>query len=185
MVNKNQATKTISLESYGIYNANVNYQLTAAQLQKDTILKGQGKLAKSGALAVNTGEFTGRSPMDRFIVKDNITKDKIISIIKNPSPENEFVIIFPYFEISIDLFFALSIAFLMISDNLFSSNIFIAASVVPPFEVTFERNFFISSFKNNIFEVLFKRFNANKDFSSEVILSKSPLFIIDSMKYIM
>ena len=77
MVNKNQATKTISLESYGIYNANVNYQLTAAQLQKDTILKGQGKLAKSGALAVNTGEFTGRSPMDRFIVKDNITKDKI------------------------------------------------------------------------------------------------------------
>jgi phosphoenolpyruvate carboxykinase (ATP) len=77
MVNKNQATKTISLESYGIYNANVNYQLTAAQLQKDTILKGQGKLTKSGALAVNTGEFTGRSPMDRFIVKDNITKDKI------------------------------------------------------------------------------------------------------------
>ena len=77
MVNKNQATKTISLESYGIYNANVNYQLTATQLQNDTILKGQGKLAKSGALAVNTGEFTGRSPMDRFIVKDNITKDKI------------------------------------------------------------------------------------------------------------
>ena len=77
MVNKNQATKTISLESYGIYNVNVNYQLTAAQLQKDTILKGQGKLTKSGALAVNTGEFTGRSPMDRFIVKDNITKDKI------------------------------------------------------------------------------------------------------------
>ena len=53
-------------------------------------------------------------------VNTNITKDKIISIIKNPSPENEFVIIFPYFEISIDLFFALSIAFLMVSDNLFS-----------------------------------------------------------------
>ena len=77
MVNKNQTTKIISLESYGIYNANVNYQLTAKQLQNDTILKGQGKLANSGALAVNTGEFTGRSPMDRFIVKDEITKDKI------------------------------------------------------------------------------------------------------------
>jgi len=77
MVNNNQTTKINSLESYGIYNANVNYQLTAEQLQKDTILKGQGKLAKSGALAVNTGEFTGRSPMDRFIVKDDITKDKI------------------------------------------------------------------------------------------------------------
>jgi phosphoenolpyruvate carboxykinase (ATP) len=77
MVNKNQTTKKISLESYGINNANVNYQLTAAQLQNDTILKGQGKLANSGALAVNTGEFTGRSPMDRFIVKDEVTKDKI------------------------------------------------------------------------------------------------------------
>ena len=77
MVNKNQTTKINSLDSYGIYNANVNYQLTAEQLQKDTILKGQGKLANSGALAVNTGEFTGRSPMDRFIVKDEITKDKI------------------------------------------------------------------------------------------------------------
>ena len=77
MVNKNQTTKTISLDSYGIYNANVHYQLTAAELQNDTILKGQGKLANSGALAVKTGEFTGRSPMDRFIVKDEITKDKI------------------------------------------------------------------------------------------------------------
>ena len=30
-----------------------------------------------GAIAINTGEFTGRSPMDRFIVKDAITKDEM------------------------------------------------------------------------------------------------------------
>ena len=36
-----------------------------------------GQEADSGALAINTGEFTGRSPMDRFIVKDEITKDKV------------------------------------------------------------------------------------------------------------
>ena len=36
-----------------------------------------GKEATSGALAVNTGMFTGRSPLDRFIVKDNITKDQV------------------------------------------------------------------------------------------------------------
>ncbi len=42
-----------------------------------TIEKGQGVEASSGALAVNTGEFTGRSPKDRFIVKDSITKDKV------------------------------------------------------------------------------------------------------------
>jgi phosphoenolpyruvate carboxykinase (ATP) len=36
-----------------------------------------GREASSGALAVKTGEFTGRSPKDRFIVKDIITSDKI------------------------------------------------------------------------------------------------------------
>src|SRR5690606_6242446 len=44
---------------------------------KITIEKGQGVEANSGALAVNTGEFTGRSPKDRFIVKDDITRDKV------------------------------------------------------------------------------------------------------------
>ena len=77
MVNKNQTIKKISLNNYGIKNAKVNYQLTPEQLQNETISKGQGKLASSGALAIHTGEFTGRSPMDRFIVKDDITNEKI------------------------------------------------------------------------------------------------------------
>jgi len=77
MVNNNQVTKTIALESYGIKNAKVNYQLSPEQLHNIAIEKGQGKEASSGALAVNTGEFTGRSPKDRFIVKDDITKDRV------------------------------------------------------------------------------------------------------------
>ena len=77
MVNHTPSTKTISLENYGIKGANIHYQMTPDQLHKETIDKGQGVEASSGALAVNTGEFTGRSPMDRFIVKDNITEDKI------------------------------------------------------------------------------------------------------------
>ena len=77
MVNHTQSTKTISLEKYGIKNANVQYQLSPKQLQEITIKKGQGVQSSSGALAVNTGEFTGRSPMDRFIVKDDITKDRV------------------------------------------------------------------------------------------------------------
>jgi phosphoenolpyruvate carboxykinase (ATP) len=36
-----------------------------------------GELTESGAISVNTGVFTGRSPKDRFIVKDDITKDTI------------------------------------------------------------------------------------------------------------
>ena len=77
MVNHTQSTKTISLNQYGIQNAKVNYQLSSDQLHAETISKELGKEASSGALAVNTGEFTGRSPMDRFIVKDDITKDKV------------------------------------------------------------------------------------------------------------
>jgi len=77
MVDHTQFTKTIALEQYGIKNAQVKYQLTPDQLQEETLEKGQGKVASSGALAVNTGEFTGRSPMDRFIVKDSITEDKV------------------------------------------------------------------------------------------------------------
>lgn len=77
MAHYNQFTKTISLEKYGIKNANVNYQLSPEQLHEIAIKEGQGVEASSGALAVNTGEFTGRSPKDRFIVKDEITKDRV------------------------------------------------------------------------------------------------------------
>ena len=77
MIKNDQIMKTISLEKYGILNAKINYQLSPEQLHDITIEKGQGVEASSGALAVNTGEFTGRSPKDRFIVEDTITKDKV------------------------------------------------------------------------------------------------------------
>ncbi len=77
MVDHTQATKSISLDANGIINAKVQYQLSPQQLHECTIDKGQGVEASSGALAVNTGEFTGRSPMDRFIVKDDITRDRV------------------------------------------------------------------------------------------------------------
>ncbi|MFD2551196.1 phosphoenolpyruvate carboxykinase (ATP) [Bizionia sediminis] len=77
MIDHTQASETISLENYGIKNAKVHYQLSSDQLHNITIKKGQGVEAASGALAVNTGEFTGRSPKDRFIVKDAITENRV------------------------------------------------------------------------------------------------------------
>jgi phosphoenolpyruvate carboxykinase (ATP) len=77
MTDPHQSTKSISLEKYGINNAKVHYQLSSDALHAKTIELGQGKEASSGALAVNTGEFTGRSPQDRFIVEDAITKDRV------------------------------------------------------------------------------------------------------------
>jgi phosphoenolpyruvate carboxykinase (ATP) len=70
-------TKTISLEKLGIENAKIQYQLTPDELHDLTIASGQGMENSTGALAITTGTFTGRSPQDRFIVKDSITEDKV------------------------------------------------------------------------------------------------------------
>ncbi|MDB5145101.1 MAG: pckA, partial [Mucilaginibacter sp.] len=51
----------------------VFYQLTPAQLVEAALQRQEGVLAETGALAIDTGEFTGRSPKDRFIVDDAIT----------------------------------------------------------------------------------------------------------------
>ena len=72
-----KSKKTISLSSHGINNSKIFYQLSPENLHQITVLNKLGEETGSGALAVNTGEFTGRSPMDRFIVKDNITYDKV------------------------------------------------------------------------------------------------------------
>jgi len=77
MTNNTFSTKTISLNQYGIKDAKAHYQLSSGQLHDATIQKGQGIETSFGAISVNTGEFTGRSPKDRFIVKDSITEDKI------------------------------------------------------------------------------------------------------------
>jgi phosphoenolpyruvate carboxykinase (ATP) len=71
------STKSISLNSLGIKNSTVRYQLTSEELHDITVKKGQGVESSLGAIAVTTGEFTGRSPKDRFIVKDDITKDEV------------------------------------------------------------------------------------------------------------
>ena len=65
------------LNDYGIENEHINYQLSPSELHDITIAKGMGREAQSGAIAINTGEFTGRSPKDRFIVKDAISDDKV------------------------------------------------------------------------------------------------------------
>ncbi|WP_185858476.1 phosphoenolpyruvate carboxykinase (ATP) [Blattabacterium cuenoti] len=66
-----------SIENYGIFKSSENWQLTPKELQNIIIQQGMGVETKSGVLAINTGLFTGRSPEDRFIVKDSITEKKV------------------------------------------------------------------------------------------------------------
>ena len=78
-----QSTKSISLEKYGIKNVkeivyNPSYDLLYDEELSDK-LQGfeKGQLTELGAVNVMTGEFTGRSPKDKYIVKDSTTENTI------------------------------------------------------------------------------------------------------------
>lgn len=78
------------LSRYGLHNVTPHWNLSSETLQQLTLDKGMGKLTDNGTLAVNTGKFTGRSPKDRFIVKDSYTEEKVNwgKINKPISPEH-------------------------------------------------------------------------------------------------
>ena len=76
-------TTTPDLTAYGIQNTtevvhNPSYDTlfaeeTAANLEGFEV----GTLTRSGAIAVDTGDFTGRSPKDKYLVRDDTTRDTI------------------------------------------------------------------------------------------------------------
>lgn len=71
-------SENASLSPVGLDNvANAFWNLSPAELVEETILLGQGLLTSTGALAIDTGEFTGRSPKDRFVVCDANTEDSV------------------------------------------------------------------------------------------------------------
>ena len=90
MVEEIKSTTDFNVSKYGIENANVHWNLKPETLQKMTVEAGMGTETENGTLAINTGEFTGRSPQDRFLVKDDYTKDRVWwgKINKPISPEN-------------------------------------------------------------------------------------------------
>lgn len=49
----------------------------APTLTAKALESGEGVLSNTGAIVVNTGKYTGRSPKDRFIVDDEVSHDKV------------------------------------------------------------------------------------------------------------
>jgi phosphoenolpyruvate carboxykinase (ATP) len=66
------------LTEHGLHNLNDAYwNLGAPQLVEHAVRRREGTLAANGALVVRTGQFTGRSPKDKFIVRDETTDHSV------------------------------------------------------------------------------------------------------------
>ncbi|WP_273726229.1 phosphoenolpyruvate carboxykinase [Brucella gallinifaecis] len=55
----------------------VFYNFGPARLYEETIRRGEADLSAQGALVARTGQHTGRSPKDKFVVRDANTEDQV------------------------------------------------------------------------------------------------------------
>ncbi len=55
----------------------VRYNFGAAELAEEAIRRGEARLSAHGALVADTGQHTGRSPKDKFVVRDAATEGKV------------------------------------------------------------------------------------------------------------
>jgi phosphoenolpyruvate carboxykinase (ATP) len=55
----------------------VQHNLREAQLIETALRRGEGRLASTGALVMTTGIHTGRSPQDKFTVRDEATEEQV------------------------------------------------------------------------------------------------------------
>src|SRR5687767_13062041 len=66
------------LESHGIRNVNTVYwNLSTPLLYEESIRRREARLSHLGPLVVRTGSHTGRSPQDKFVVKEPTSEDKV------------------------------------------------------------------------------------------------------------
>jgi phosphoenolpyruvate carboxykinase (ATP) len=66
------------LSQYGFRNlVRTCWNYEPAQLIETAVRRREGLLAANGALVVRTGQFTGRSPKDKYVVRDAATDDSV------------------------------------------------------------------------------------------------------------
>lgn len=85
----------LELEEIGIKTDKACSNLSVETLTEIAVKRTEGVISSTGALAVQTGKFTGRSPDDRYIVDDDLTHDTIHwGIVNHPFSEEDFERIF-------------------------------------------------------------------------------------------
>ncbi|MEJ5246811.1 MAG: phosphoenolpyruvate carboxykinase (ATP) [Caldilinea sp.] len=83
------------LEHHGVYNPNnVFWTLNTPLLYEQAIRRFEGHLAHLGPLVVRTGQYTGRSPRDKFIVEEDETREDIAwGNVNQPVSEERFRVV--------------------------------------------------------------------------------------------
>ncbi|KHE67057.1 phosphoenolpyruvate carboxykinase (ATP) [Halobacillus sp. BBL2006] len=73
----------------------VHHQLSVPQLVEKILERHEGTLTNKGAIQATTGAYTGRSPKDKFIVKDDVSADKVDwGKVNQPIDENTFITLY-------------------------------------------------------------------------------------------
>jgi len=62
---------------YGMNRDKLKTNLSVSELINEAVKRGEGTLIENGCLLINTGHYTGRSPEDRFVVKDDVTLETV------------------------------------------------------------------------------------------------------------
>src|SRR5580704_9371374 len=90
------AIPTHNLVRLGLHiSDSIHSQLSAEELAGHVLQRGEGELSDTGALVIQTGELTGRSPKDKFIVSDEISEKKVDwNDFNIPIGEDRYEIIF-------------------------------------------------------------------------------------------
>jgi len=66
------------LKEHGLLSCKTVFlNLPPARLTAFAVSRGEGILDENGTLVCDTGKFTGRSPKDKFIVCDEVTRDNV------------------------------------------------------------------------------------------------------------
>lgn len=79
------------LSSNGVQVKVAHWNLGTAQLVEHALARGEGSLASGGALVVKTGQFTGRSPKDKYIVREESTEKTVNwGPVNQPMTEAQF-----------------------------------------------------------------------------------------------
>ncbi len=92
MFTSQTAQERYSLQSHGITNVhNIYWNLPTPQLYEEAIRRSEARLSHLGPLVVRTGQYTGRSPQDKYVVQEASSEDLIWwGKVNHPISETSF-----------------------------------------------------------------------------------------------